>query len=185
MINSNWLRITIASSNEFSDENQLQQQDSNLKELKSIELSDIISIYEPVTIDSNQNESLCGCNIVCDPLLGHIIIFRKSNGAMGIINISIHLQLYELEANINNVSQNNDNRGESESKTSSKLEDLRNHAQDIILNNNLVELRKAITQIPKPNEDFHDFPVSFMIFLKFHIFCSFQLFYHNCLFDNY
>lgn len=130
LVNVSWLQSAL-----------VQQKDSTVVE----------SGFQPASVIPfliNEDVSvLRGVIILCDPLIGHTVLFRKSAGAIGAINVSVHLRLHELENASGKLTMNMG--GESESK----MDDRRQLAHSVLQAESIAALKRAIVNIPKPEKD--------------------------------
>lgn len=138
-VTSKWLKNAISGANNPNDS------------------ADMIPLLSNIHATSS---TLAGFNTVCDPILGHILAFRTTNSStnkssFGIMNISAHIHLYELEAASKlMIERHVGENGGWESKSTDILDDRRTIALDKIYQSGISKLRDAISKIPSPESDY-------------------------------
>jgi len=58
--------------------------------------------------DSSSSEALIGMNILCDALLGHVVLFRTVSGLATAINLTVHLRLSQLQESLSRSRENSE-----------------------------------------------------------------------------
>jgi hypothetical protein len=53
-----------------------------------------------VGVANKENEGLAGVAVVADPTLGHVALFRSSDGFMSAMNMTVQLRLVQLEKHL-------------------------------------------------------------------------------------
>jgi hypothetical protein len=91
LISSDWLFKSIDCNNNVGDVNDTL----------------VPSVCIPVFTRSDTKVSLCGVIIKYDPMIGHIALFRLSNGIFGIVNLSVHSRLCEWQNILVNFNEEN------------------------------------------------------------------------------
>jgi hypothetical protein len=140
-ISSKWLKNAIAGASNSTDP------------------PDVVPILSNIHATSS---TLAGFHVVCDPILGHVLAFRTTNSstnksAFGIMNVSVHIHLYELDHATKFMleRQFGDHSDAGwESKSSDNLDDRRTLALDKMYQTGISALRDAIKKIPRPESDY-------------------------------
>ena len=55
---------------------------------------------------SERGTGLSGYSLLCDPIAGHLSIFRNMKGVLGAVNVTVHSRVRDIEAEVNKKVRN-------------------------------------------------------------------------------
>lgn len=177
LISSPWIKKLVQNSSEASSSTENEDEDYPSGHV-SIDKSNVMQIYSESSAVAQQEagelgceetkdqahaqahegaHSLSGYSVICDPIVGHLSIFRNSKGVLGAVNVSVHSRLHDhthaLISNRQYSDGDNNNSSTSALSMDIKIDETKSKLQHNLMAKLILDMKGALMRVPKPLND--------------------------------